>query len=117
MMHTIHHLFNLTLLELKKLNAVEENKGRVKLQENKAYQPTTDLHLICSPANGTSTDAANAPEISTEANMAYEQTNLIDGHLEVAVLEITTAEESGARATAVYVNVPETVEECIGRTA
>ena len=55
------------------------------MQENEAYQPTTDLHLICNPANGTSTDAANAPEISTEANMAYEQTNLIDGHLEVAV--------------------------------
>ena len=37
--------------------------------------------------------------------------------LEVAVQEITTAEESGACATAVYVNVPETVEECIGHTA
>ena len=90
--------------------AVEENKGRVKMQENEAYQPTTDLHLIDNPAYGT--DAANAPDISTEANMAYEQTNLIDGHSDsvaVAVQDIITAEESGACATAVY--VPEAVEE------
>ena len=90
--------------------AVEENhlKGRVKMQENEAYQPTTDhdhsLHLIDNPAYGT--NAANAPDISTETNMAYKQTNLIDGHsdsVEVAVQDIITAEESGACAT-VYVS-------------
>ena len=96
--------------------AVEENKGRVKMQENEAYQPTTDLQLICNPAYGT--DAANAPDILTEVNKAYERTNLMDGHsdsVEVAVQEITTAEEGGACATAVH--VPEAVEECIGHMA
>ena len=36
------------------INAVEENEGRAKMQENKAYQATADLHLICNPPYGTS---------------------------------------------------------------
>ena len=53
-------------------SSVTGTGARVLMQENPSYQPSTDFTFAANPAYGT--NIANAPEITTEDNVAHQRT-------------------------------------------